>query len=55
MSSSSDAVIDPVDCSALDTTVVPLHHPSYEAVWRARLGYTREGYVSAIRETLDGL
>lgn len=47
-----DAVLEPVDCPTLGTTAVPLLHPSYQEVWLSRLGYDREGYVAAIRETL---
>lgn len=43
-----DAVLDPVPWPALDTTVLPLLHPSYQDVWLSRLGYTREEYVDAI-------
>jgi DNA polymerase len=51
-----DSVLDPVDCPTLGTTLVPLLHPSYEEVWRARLGYDdRAGYVAAVRETLADL
>lgn len=47
-----DRVLEPVDCPTLETTVVPLLHPSYQEVWLARLGYDREGYVDAVREVL---
>lgn len=47
-----DAVLDPVECETLGTTLVPLVHPSYQEVWIGRLGYDYEGYVAAIRETL---
>ncbi len=47
-----EAVLDPVDCRSLSTTVVPILHPSYQDVWRSRLGYSAEGYRSAIADTL---
>ncbi|WP_251342156.1 uracil-DNA glycosylase [Haloplanus halophilus] len=47
-----DRVLDPVDCPTLDTTAVPLLHPSYADVWRSRLGYDREGYRTALARTL---
>ncbi|WP_135365221.1 uracil-DNA glycosylase [Halosimplex halophilum] len=47
-----DSVLDPVECRELDATLVPLVHPSYQEVWIGRLGYTREEYVSAVRETV---
>lgn len=50
-----DAVLDPVPCPGLDTTVLPLLHPSYQEVWLARLAHTRESYVAAIVARLDAL
>jgi DNA polymerase len=50
-----EAVLDPIDCPTLGTTVVPLLHPSYQDVWLARLDYTRDGYVTAIERTLAEL
>ncbi|MFC7141332.1 uracil-DNA glycosylase family protein [Halosimplex aquaticum] len=47
-----DAVLEPVDCERLGTTLVPLVHPSYQEVWIGRLGYSREEYVDALRERL---
>lgn len=34
--------------------IVPLLHPSYQEIWRSRLGYDREGYRRAIRAILRG-
>jgi len=48
-----DAVLEPVACPALGTTMVPLVHPSYQAVWISRLEYDYDGYVAAVRETLS--
>ena len=51
-----DHVATPIHSSTLDTTIVPILHPSYEAVWRARLGYEdRDAYAAALRETLARL
>ncbi|ELZ28200.1 uracil-DNA glycosylase [Halosimplex carlsbadense 2-9-1] len=50
-----ESVLEPVDCEQLGTTLVPLVHPSYQEVWIGRLGYSREEYVAAIRETLSEL
>lgn len=47
-----DSVLDPKQCPSLGGTVVPILHPSYQEVWISRLGYDREEYVEAIRETL---
>lgn len=47
-----DAVLDPKRCPSLGTVVVPLLHPSYQAVWLSRLGYDRPEYVAAIRATV---
>lgn len=47
-----DHVLDPIDVPALETTVVPLLHPSYAAVWRSRLGYDRDEYRAALASTL---
>ena len=47
-----DHVLDPVECPALGTTVLPLLHPSYADVWRSRLGYDRAAYRTALARTL---
>jgi uracil-DNA glycosylase family 4 len=39
-----DRVLDPTPCPTLDATLVPLLHPSYQAVWLARLGYDGDEY-----------
>jgi DNA polymerase len=46
-----DAVLEPVETDV--ATVVPLLHPSYQAVWRSRLGHTRESYVAALSDLLS--
>lgn len=46
-------VLDPVELTALETTLVPLLHPSYQNIWIPRLDHTRESYRAAIRTTLS--
>jgi len=46
-----DTVLDPVETPF--GRVVPVLHPSYEEVWRSRLGYDRAGYVAALSDALD--
>ncbi|MFC7176777.1 uracil-DNA glycosylase [Halosegnis marinus] len=46
-----DTVLAPVDTEY--GRVVPLLHPSYEEVWRSRLGHTRESYVAALAEAVS--
>lgn len=49
----SRVAVSAVACPELGTTLVPVLHPSYEAVWRARLGYEdRADYVAAVRAAL---
>jgi DNA polymerase len=45
-----DAVLDPVETRF--GTVIPLLHPSYQEVWIARLGHTRESYLDELRALL---
>jgi DNA polymerase len=47
-----DGVLEPVALAALDTTAVPLLHPSYQDVWVQRLGHDADSYRRAIAETL---
>jgi uracil-DNA glycosylase family 4 len=47
-----DAVLDPVDLDAVDATLLPILHPSYQEVWLSRLGYTDAEYEAAIRDRL---
>jgi uracil-DNA glycosylase family 4 len=47
-----ETILDPVALGSLDTTLVPILHPSYQEVWLSRLDYTYEGYLDAIAETL---
>ncbi|WP_423743183.1 uracil-DNA glycosylase family protein (plasmid) [Haladaptatus sp. SPP-AMP-3] len=50
-----DRVLSPVECERLDVVLLPLLHPSYENIWRGRLGYDRAEYVAAIESTLAAL
>ncbi|QHS17765.1 uracil-DNA glycosylase [haloarchaeon 3A1-DGR] len=46
-----DAVLEPID-AGIGAPVVPLLHPAYQDVWRARLGYEADEYRDAIAERL---
>jgi uracil-DNA glycosylase family 4 len=48
----TDSVASVLDCPAVGAPVVPALHPSYEAVWRARLGYDADGYRAAVADAL---
>jgi DNA polymerase len=50
-----DSVLEPIRCPGLETTVLPLLHPSYQEVWLSRLDHTRESYVAALRERFAAL
>lgn len=51
-----EVVLEPLDVPGLDAPVLPLLHPSYENVWRRRLGFgDRAAYVDAVGDALDGL
>jgi DNA polymerase len=50
-----DSVLEPVALRALDTTAVPLFHPSYQDVWIPRVGHDPDSYRRAIEETLAAL
>ena len=51
-----DAVLAPLKVPGLDAAVLPLLHPSYENVWRARLGFEdRAAYVRAVGAALSSL
>ena len=50
-----DRVLEPIDAEALDPTLLPILHPSYQNVWIPRLGYTREEYLDALAERLEAL
>ena len=39
-----DAVLEPIPLRSVDATLVPLLHPSYQAVWLSRLGYEPAEY-----------
>jgi DNA polymerase len=48
-----DSVLDPVELAVLDTTLVPVLHPSYQDVWIQRIGHTPASYRTALSATLD--
>jgi hypothetical protein len=50
-----ETVLDPNPVPSLDTTVLPLVHPSYQEVWVSRLGYTPETYRETLAARLDDL
>lgn len=50
-----NVVLDPIPSEQLGKTLLPLLHPSYQAVWLSRLGYTRDQYLTEITETLTTL
>ena len=50
-----DTVLEPVRCERLETTLLPILHPSYQDVWIGRLGYEPDEYLAALGETLDEL
>ena len=47
-----ESVLDPVDCPSLGVAAIPLLHPSYADVWRARLGDDRDTYREALAGAL---
>jgi uracil-DNA glycosylase family 4 len=47
-----DTVLDPVAIPELETTLVPVLHPSYQDVWIPRIGHTAESYREALATVL---
>ena len=47
-----ELVGQPVDCPTLGVTALPILHPSYEEVWRSRLGYDADEYRELIANRL---
>ena len=47
-----DRVLDPVALEAVDATLVPILHPSYQDVWRSKLGYTAAEYRAAVCDAI---
>ncbi|MFB6092758.1 MAG: uracil-DNA glycosylase family protein [Haloquadratum sp.] len=47
-----DRVLEPIELPCVGTTLLPILHPSYRDVWRARLGYTAENYREAVRDAI---
>jgi DNA polymerase len=48
-----ETVLDPCDLPALDTTLLPLLHPSYQDIWIQRLGHTPATYRETLATVLD--
>jgi len=48
-----DLVMEPMTLDVLETTVIPLVHPSYQDIWIAHLGYTEESYREELQRQLD--
>lgn len=46
------AALGPLDCPELQTTHVPVLHPTHQDLWRSRLGDSAEVYRAALAETL---
>jgi uracil-DNA glycosylase family 4 len=49
-----DRVLEPIPLGAADATLLPILHPSYQDVWRARLGYDDGEYREAVCEAIAG-
>ncbi|MGM0605144.1 MAG: uracil-DNA glycosylase [Halobacteriota archaeon] len=49
-----DVVLAPIDARTFDARIVPILHPSYQDVWRSRLGFDSAGYRDAIAAVLAG-
>ena len=47
-----DRVLQPIELSAVDATLVPVLHPSYQDIWRSRLGYTAAEYRTAVCDAI---
>ncbi|MDG5776113.1 uracil-DNA glycosylase family protein [Haloarculaceae archaeon H-GB2-1] len=47
-----DAVLDSIPMPTLETSLVPVVHPSYQEVWIGRLGHTYDSYVAALGDAL---
>jgi uracil-DNA glycosylase family 4 len=47
-----ERVLEPFRVEALGVAVVPILHPSYQEVWRSRLGYDEAGYREELRRVL---
>ncbi|MFA1609534.1 uracil-DNA glycosylase [Halobellus rubicundus] len=47
-----DSILEPIDLESADATLLPILHPSYQDVWRARLGYDDGEYRDAVCEAI---
>ncbi|WP_049986680.1 uracil-DNA glycosylase [Halobellus rufus] len=48
-----DRILDPIELAELETTLLPILHPSYQDIWRARLGYSAEEYRTAVHDAIE--
>jgi uracil-DNA glycosylase family 4 len=47
-----ERVLDPIQLDVADATLLPVLHPSYQNIWRARLGYDDGEYRGAVCEAV---
>jgi len=48
-----DRVLEPTELERANATLLPILHPSYQDVWRARLGYDDGEYRAAVCTAID--
>lgn len=48
-----DHVLEPIELADLETTLLPILHPSYQDIWRAQLGYSADEYRTAVHDAID--
>ncbi|MBB6646947.1 uracil-DNA glycosylase [Halobellus ruber] len=48
-----DRVLEPIGMDVVDATLLPVLHPSYQDVWRSRLGYTAAEYRGAVCDAIE--
>ncbi|WP_330630519.1 uracil-DNA glycosylase [Halocatena halophila] len=48
-------VLEPIECPTLGYPVLPILHPSYQAVWLSRIGHDRDSYRDALTATLGAI
>jgi uracil-DNA glycosylase family 4 len=48
-----DCVLEPIGMDIVDATLLPVLHPSYQDVWRSRLGYAAAEYRAAVCDAID--
>jgi len=47
-----DHVLEPIELADLETTLLPILHPSYQDIWRAQLGYSADEYRTAVHDAI---